>query len=158
MNIEIIANYAEIVGGIAVLISLLYVALEIRRNTRSSLSQTNMMAHESMANVSLEIAKNEQLSSLFRRGLLDFDKLDTEEKFQFLALMTSLYRRFENVFYQNKKGLLEKELWKGYSHSMTAYMNTDGGKAFWKYRKDNFSASFDAFLEASETQTISIPR
>jgi len=158
MNIEIMANYAEVIGGFAVLISLLYVGLEIHRNTKSSLSQTNMTAHESMANISLEIGKDAQLSSLVQKGLSSFDKLDSDEKFQFVLIFTSVYRRFENVFYQNKKGLLEDELWKGYSYSMTAFINTDGGKEFLRLRKDTFSASFSAFLEASETKTLFIPQ
>ena len=158
MNIEIVANYAEVVGGIAVLISLIYVGLEIRRNTKSSLSQTNMTAHESMANLSMEVGKDAQLSSLLRKGLLSFNNLDDDEKFQFLTILTSLYRRYENVFYQNEKGLLENELWKGYSHSMTAFFNTNGGKEFWKYRKDSFSASFGAFLETSDVTEVFIPQ
>ena len=158
MNIEIIANYAEIVGGVAVLISLVYVGLEIRRNTKSSLSQTNMTTHESMANISLEVGKDAQLSSLLRKGLLSFNKLDDDEEFQFFLLLTSLYRRFENVFYQNEKGLLDDELWKGYSHSMTTNFNTDGGKEFLRLRKDSFSTSFVAFLEASKTKTDFIPQ
>jgi hypothetical protein len=158
MNIEIIANYAEIVGGVAVLISLVFVGLEIRRNTKSSLSQTNLTTHESMANLSLEVGKDAQVSSLLRKGLLSFNKLDDDEEFQFLLLLTSLYRRFENVFYQNEKGLLDDGLWKGYSHSMTTNFNTEGGKEFLRLRKDSFSASFVAFLEASKTKTDFIPQ
>jgi hypothetical protein len=157
MNIEILANYADVVGGTAVLISLLYVGFQVRSNTRSSLSQTNMMTHESMANMSLEIGKDAQASFLLRKGLVSFNKLDNDEKFQFLMLLTSTCRRYENVFYQNKKGLLEDELWKGYSHSMTSYMNTDGGKEFWKLRKDSFSSTFGDYLEASDTRKIFIP-
>jgi hypothetical protein len=157
MNIEIMANYADVVGGIAVLISLIYVGLQVRSNTRSSLSQTNMMAHESMANISLEIGKDAQCCSLLRKGLMSYSDLDNDEKFQFLTILTSLYRRYENVFYQNKKGLLEEELWKGYSHSMVSYMNTKGGKEFWKVRKGSFSTSFSAFLEDAEARGLFIP-
>ena len=158
MNIEAMANYADVVGGIAVLVSLIYVGLQIRSNTRSSLSQTNMMAHESMANISLEIAKDAQLGSLVRRGLLRVSELDADEKFQFLTLLLSLYRRYENVFYQNRKGLLEDELWEGYSHSMISYLNTDGGKEFWTHRKESFSATFRAFLETSDAREVFIPQ
>ena len=72
MHIEIIANYSEVVGGIAVLISLIYVGIQVRSNTNSSLSQTNMLVHESMANLNLEIGKDARLSSLVRKGLLSF--------------------------------------------------------------------------------------
>jgi hypothetical protein len=151
MNIESIANYADVVGGVAVLISLIYVGIQIRKNTKSSLSQTNMMAHESMANISLEMAKSAEVSSMARKGLLSFKDLSDNEKFQFVTLLTSLYRRFENVYYQNNKGLLEDELWQGYRHSMCSFFNTDGGKEFWKVRKKSFSTSFGEFLEASDT-------
>jgi hypothetical protein len=33
MNVGELANYAEIIGGVAVLISLIYVAIQIRQNT-----------------------------------------------------------------------------------------------------------------------------
>ena len=157
MDIENWANYADIASGIAVLFSLIYVGFKIHGNTRSSLSQTNMMTHESMANISMEIGKDAQLSSLIRKGLLRFSDLDADEQFQFLVLLTSLYRRFENVFYQNKKGLLEKELWEGYSHSMIAYFQTDGGREFWNLRRDSFSSSFTNYLENAETKELSIP-
>ena len=158
MNIENLANYAEVIGGIAVLVSLIYLGFQVRSNTRSSLSQTNMMTHESLANISLEIGKDAELSSLVRRGLLGYNELDVDERFQFLTLLTSLFRRYENVFYQNEKGLLENELWQGYSHSMTSYLNTDGGKQFWNFRKDSFSHSFGEFLEKSDHKEVFIPR
>lgn len=158
MNIEVMANYADVIGGTAVLISLIYVGLQIRSNTKSSLSQTNMAAHESLANISLAIGTDAQLASLVRKGLLNFDALSEDEKFQFLTMLTSLYRRYENVYYQNKKGLLENELWPGYSYSMSAYLNTDGGKKFWAHRKDSFSNSFRAFLEVSQAEQIFIPQ
>jgi hypothetical protein len=61
-------------------------------------------------------------------------------------------------FYKNVKGLLEDELWDGYSQSMTSFHNTDGGKEFWKYRKGSFSNSFGVFLEASDTREVFIPQ
>ena len=158
LNIEAFANYAEIVGGITVLISLIYVGIQIRSNTKSTLSQTNMMAHESMANFSLEAAKDSATSALIRKGLVDFSALNTDEQFQFLVLMTSLYRRFENVYYQYNKGLLESELWDGYHHSLRAYTNTPGGREFWTLRKDSFSPSFREFIDKSDVREHFIPQ
>ena len=41
MNIESIANYADVIGGTAVIVSLIYVSIQIRRITKSSQSHTN---------------------------------------------------------------------------------------------------------------------
>jgi hypothetical protein len=89
MNIESIANFADVIGGAAVIVSLIYVGIQIRRNAKSSQSQTSQSAHESLANVSLEIAKDPYLSSFTRKGMIAFDELSEDEEFQFVILMTS---------------------------------------------------------------------
>jgi hypothetical protein len=108
MNIEIMANYADVVGGIAVLISLIYVGLQVRSNTRSSLSQTNMMAHESMANISLEIGKDAQCCSLLRKGLMSYSDLDNDEKFQFLTILTRFIEGMKMFFIRTRRVYLKK--------------------------------------------------
>jgi len=133
MNIESLANYADVIGGTAVIVSLIYVGIQIRRSAKSSQSQANQSAHESLANVSLEVAKDPDLSNLTRKGMTAFDKLTEEERFQFVMLMITVFRRFENIFYQYKKGFLEEELWDGYKQSMLLYRYTPGGQMFGIY-------------------------
>ncbi len=149
MNIESMANYADVISGIAVIVSLIYVGVQIRRNTKSSQSQANQSAHESLATVSLEVAKDRDFSNLTRKGMIAFDELTEEEKFQFILLMVTVFRRFENIFYQYQKGFLEKELWGGYKQSMLLYFHTSGGQAFWKVRSEHFSGLFRAYLDST---------
>ena len=152
MNIESMANYADVIGGIAVIVSLIYVGIQIRRSTKSSLSQANQSAHESLANVSLEVAKDPDLSSLTRKGVIAFEKLTEEEQFRFVLLMTTIFRRFENIFYQYEKGFLEKELWEGYKQSMLLYFYTSGGQAFWNVRSAHFSGLFREYLDSTSPE------
>jgi hypothetical protein len=149
MNIESMANYADVIGGIAVIVSLIYVGIQIRRNAKSSQSQANQGAHESLANVSLEIAKDPNFSSLTRKGMIAFDELTEEEKFQFILLMVTVFRRFENIFYQYHKGFLDKELWEGYKQSMLLYFYTSGGQVFWNLRGEHFSRLFRNYLDST---------
>ena len=154
MTIESMANYADIIGGIAVIVSLIYVGVQIRRNTKIGLSQTNQAAHESLANVSLEVAKNRELAVFLRKGLTTFEQLTDDEEFQFLLLMVTVFRRFENIFYQHKKGLLEDDLWEGYRQSNLIYFFTDGGQAFWKQRQHTFSENYRDFLESVSSNEV----
>jgi hypothetical protein len=149
MNIESMANYADVIGGIAVIVSLIYVGIQIRRNAKSSQSQANQSAHESLANVSLEVAKDSDLSSLTRKGMIAFEKLTEEEQFRFVMLMITVFRRFENIFYQYEKGFLEEELWDGYKQSMLLYFYTSGGQAFWNLRGEHFSGLFRNYLDST---------
>jgi len=72
MDIESMANYADVIGGAAVILSLIYVGVQIRQSVTSSLAQTNQLAHKSLAIVSLEVAKDADLASLLEKGLEHF--------------------------------------------------------------------------------------
>jgi hypothetical protein len=149
MNIESMANYADVVGGVAVIVSLIYVGIQIRRNTKSSQAQANQTAHESLANVSLEVAKDPDFTGFTRKGMIAFDELTEEEKFRFILFMVTVFRRFENIFYKYQKGFLDKELWEGYRQSMLLYFYTSGGQAFWNARGGHFSGLFQNYLDST---------
>lgn len=154
MNIETLANYGDVIGGVAVVVSLIYVGIQIRRNSKSSQSQANQSAHESLANVSLEISSDPDLSNLTRKGMGSYENLTEEEQFRFLMLMTTVFRRFENIFYQYEKGFLEKELWDGYRQSMLLYFHTNGGQAFWRARALHFSGLFQKYLDSTSPDEV----
>ena len=154
MNIESLANYAEVIGGATVIVSLIYVGIQIRHNAKSSQSQTNQCAHESLANVSMELALDENLANLTGRGFTAFDQLTSDEQFRFILLMITVFRRHENIYYQYHKGLLEAELWKGYKQSLLLYFYTTGGQEFWKLRRLHFFKLFQNLLELTSRSDV----
>lgn len=72
MDIENLANYADVIGGAAVIVSLIYVGVQVRRNTKSSQSQTNQSAQEFWK------LRRLHFSSVFR-SLLDSSSIDDVE-------------------------------------------------------------------------------
>lgn len=154
MNIESMVNYADVIAGIAVIVSLIYLGIQIRRHTKSSQSQANQFAHESLVNFSAEIAKDPNFSVFAHKGLVAFDELTEDERFRFIMLMVSLFRRFENIFYQYQRGFLEKDLWEGYKQSMLLYFYTSGGQAFWIARGGHFSGLFQNYLDSTSPDDV----
>jgi hypothetical protein len=149
MNIESMVNYADIVGGVAVIVSLIYVGIQIRRNTKSNQAQANQNAHESLAILSFEVGKDPDLTSFMRKGQVGFDELTEEEQFRFMVLLVTFFRRYENIYYQYQKGFLEEDLWGGYRRSMLALFYTSGGQAFWNVRAGHFSRVFQDYLNST---------
>ena len=154
MNIEGMANYADVIGGIAVIVSLIYVGIQIRRNTRSTRAQTFQSAHESLASVALEIAKNPELALLAKRGLTAFDQLNDDDQFQFSYLVIGVMRHFENYFYQHERGMLEDELWEGQRESILSYFHSKGVQCVWKDRRLTYSPAFRQWLESSLAEDV----
>ena len=151
---ESMANYADVIGGAAVIVSLIYVGIQIRRSAKSNQSQANQSAHESLAIVSLEVSKDPEFSNFVRRGLIEFDELSEEEQFRFVLMMTTSFRRYENIFYQYKRGFLEQGLWKGYEQSILLMFYSQGGQAFWKLRCLHFSELFRNYLDSTSPDDV----
>ena len=86
--------------------------------------------------------------------LYSFDELSEDEKFRMIMLMTTTFRRYENIFYQSKRGFLEQGLWVGYEQSMLLMFYSPGGQAFWKRRRLHFSELFRSYLNSTSSDDV----
>ena len=105
MTIQDWGAVGEILGGLAVVASLVYLALQIRQNTRqishsietarvSALSQ-NIQAANHMRDL---LIRDRDLADLYLRGLEDFDALDGTDRLRFEMLLRSIFTEFQGAY------------------------------------------------------------
>lgn len=142
MTLNEIALFAEIVGSIAVVASLAYLAVQVRQNTRATQSAT----YQSVVSNSLEIlasmySENGNVELWLRANELDAD-LSPAERMRFHFLMLAMFRHFDNLHYQHAHGAIESEQWQGYAHLLDGYLSSPGVAAWWASNSAGFSAGF----------------
>ena len=69
MTLDDLGNLGELVGALAVIVSVAYLAIQIRQNTRSLRASAFHNLSNSVANFLGTVAHDSELSSLFMRGL-----------------------------------------------------------------------------------------
>src|SRR5216117_3483657 len=69
MNLNDLANLGQIIGALAVVISLFYVASQIRQNTNAVRSATAQTVHEHFAKWYHLVAANDELAQIVAQGL-----------------------------------------------------------------------------------------
>ncbi len=69
MNLSDLANLGQVIGAVAVVISLIYVALQIRQNTNAVRAATAQSVHEHFASWYHFLASDESLSQVVIDGL-----------------------------------------------------------------------------------------
>ncbi|MBT3834307.1 MAG: hypothetical protein HOB98_04290 [Gammaproteobacteria bacterium] len=153
MTIDELGSLGEFIGSIIVLLSLVYLALEIRSNTETARTSTYQSVVSEFGALNRSMASTPGLSRLFASALEDFDSLDSEEKARISQLFFVCFHNFENMYYQYKKGYLEDEVWTGWKRLMLSYHARPGFQAWWEIRRDVYSASFVKFL-SSETLDV----
>ena len=134
MNLTDLANIGQVIGAIAVVISLIYVALQIRQNTNAVRSATAQAVHEHFANWYQLVAADSELSQIVATGLRDYGSLSEEERVRFIATFMSFLSYSQNAFLKWREKLLAPPLWMGWELVIMNLVCAPGGKAFWKDR------------------------
>ncbi|MCA9759373.1 MAG: hypothetical protein KDA27_26505, partial [Candidatus Eisenbacteria bacterium] len=123
MNLDKIALLAEIIGSVAVVASLAYLAVQVRQNTRAARSAT----YQSVVSKSLEILapmySEDGIAELWLRATDSDADLSPVEQTRFHFLMLAMFRHFDNLHYQHMHGAIESEQWQGYAQLLDGYLS-----------------------------------
>ena len=157
MDWNAVSAVANVLAAIAVILSVIYLGIQIRANTRATHSQTYQLATSALAEMAGIIGSSKELARIFRIGMVNPDKLDEDEFAQFGYLGISLFRRFENVYFQHQSGLIDEDFWTGHRDNILWFFHRPGMQAWWKDRKFAFSKSFREFLDSSKPDEITSP-
>jgi hypothetical protein len=120
MSLNDLANIGQVIGAIAVVISLIYVALQIRQNTNAVRSATAQSVHEHFVNWYHLIAADAELSRIAANGLRDYQSLSENERTRFIAAFMSFLSYSQNAFLKWRQGLLTPSLWLGWEQVSSA--------------------------------------
>ena len=155
--LEALGNLGDFIGGLAVIATLLYLAVQVRQNTQ--LLRANALAASSAANVSFNhlLGSDPAVARVFQLGLENFTSLPEEEQRQFLSLLRGLFTAHEQIFQQYEYGLVDEEVWRQNRRIVLGVLALPHIRVWWEYRKDVFLASFaKAIDEAPESSPANL--
>jgi hypothetical protein len=147
MNWEAISAIGQIVGAVGVIISVIYLAFQVRSNAR----QTRLASMRSMSDAFNQwlqsLAENAEFGDLYYRGMRDFESIQGPDLPRFSALMDHLFRIYEDMYYQNLEGHLDPRVWRGFEAPMRDIIAYPGAQAWWRTRSHWFSHAFQEFID-----------
>lgn len=146
MTLQELGSLGEFVGSVGVIVSLVYLAVQIRQNTRSVRASTQQAFVDVNASFAGLLISNPHMAQVYRTGIDDHSRLSEDEQVQFDMLMVTYFRNMQNLFQQHERGVLEYDVWEGSMRNMRWYMRQPGVAAWWETRSRMFSARFCEFL------------
>jgi hypothetical protein len=122
MELEFVSKIAEIVSGLAVVVSLIYVGVQVSQNTRALRATTyNEVTRNSVAILSPMFAQAEFTEFLHRMQSAP-DAATPAEKLRFHITLLTAFRHWDNLYYQHRNGTLEREMWDSYDRTLTNWL------------------------------------
>ena len=147
MTIQDLGSIGELVGAIATVGTLLYLAIQIRANTKAARGSTLQSTVQFSANWVESLYRDPELALVFDRGRENSDSLSEAEHARFFYIMIGLVRMAQNVHYQFDQGLMSKDIWDGYCESILRLLEQPGSRQWWEENAARFSSSFRTFLD-----------
>jgi hypothetical protein len=157
MNWEVIQGVSSLVATLAVILTVVYLAIQVRRSTIATYSQTYQFATQALGEMAAIVGENKDKARIFSVGMADPEKLEKDEYLQFAYLGISLFRRYENVFFQYQTGMIDDDFWAGHRENLLWFFHRPGTQVWWEERRLSFSQSFREFLEKTTLANVSTP-
>ena len=146
VNWEAVSAIGQLVGALAVVVSLVYLAREVRSNARATRLESMRSLSDAINQYFKTCAEDADLAELWFRGIHDFQSMKGASLMRFSSLMDYLFRIYEDMYYQHHEGQLDPRVWGGFEAIMRDFNAYPGIQAWWRSRSHWFSDQFRQFI------------
>ena len=143
MNWEAFGTIAEVVGATGVIASLIYLAVQIRQNTRVVRAETTKDLYLASRAAILEIAANDELNTIWTE-IRQFESEDVARKYAFYQ---SFFRLYELQHSLAQQDLLDKNIASSYTLVIRMFAGTVFFPDYWAKARNEFNEDFVAYVD-----------
>jgi heme/copper-type cytochrome/quinol oxidase subunit 1 len=142
-----LGSLGEFISGLAVVVTLIYLALQIRHNTRAVRSSMHQDMIESTLRIAESLSDNENIGRIVLKADDDYDNLTREERLRFEAYAERVFSNFESVFYSYRNSMIEDDLWESWESSNLADISRVSLRRFWHEEHPMHLRDFMEFID-----------
>ena len=137
-----LADFGELIGGIAVVASLIYLGVQIRQNTKTVRASTLHQNTQLWSSLFLHMS-DPALARAYGVGVTADPDVKPSQYTQFFFLCRSMFVAFENQYYQRQQGLLDAATYESYERSIsTQLLAFRGFRIWWELNRAVFTPDF----------------
>ena len=146
-KLQVVASIAEIVGAFAVVISLIYVGVQVNDSNRAVRSASVNDANVAVQAWYMQIGSDEQTSRLFYNALMSDEVTSREDEFQFMMMFHGVFLAFQNSYLMAEEGTIDSELVDGLTGAILTVKDTPGMARYWRQRRTTLHPRFVRYVD-----------
>jgi hypothetical protein len=146
MSWEAMGAIGEMLGAVVVFTSVVYLAIQIRDNSRLSQDEAFRGIGDSWVGVFKELAKVENVNDILK-GLQSYDTLELGAKFRFDMLMMMLFTVLEGAISSLQSGIHDEETEECMKSYLNRYFGYPGMFEWWQQSKSSFVPAMREWID-----------
>ena len=147
MNWDAIGAVGEILGAMAVFLSLVYLASQIRAQNRESRISSVHEITEAFRQ-SLEVLSAPEMAQIYVKGVINIDELSDWERISFIAMVQGFLRVWEEAYYQHSEQRLDDGNWGAMDTQFGDAISSTGFQQVWLLRKAYYRKEFRDYVDS----------
>ena len=134
-------------ANVGVLVGIVLLVVELSQNRDMMRAQTRNELSRSVIDVVSMTAGNSQLADIIVRSNHD-EELKDFERYMYLSRSEAVFRLWENVHYQYRKGMYDEDEYSKHLETMRVVLeNSKGLVTYWCLRRSMYSAAFASVID-----------
>ena len=148
---QLLGNYGEFVGAIAIVITLIYLAVQLKQNTNS----VKAAAYQDWvaSNLGINMAmSNPAQSQIVAAGNMDSSNLTGDTWVAFAMMHIAMMQMGQSTDYLYRSGSLDRELWEAEMNRLAGVLSAPGVRQWWDHGgRTQLTPRFAEFLESTQS-------
>jgi len=146
MDWSAVGALAEMVGATAVIVSLLYLAAQVRGGAEQQRIESVRTLVTGVAAHSMSLSADETLADIWLRGCADPGSLTPLDELRFRTYLNSMFKLFEQQFLMHERGFLDAEDWETMDAVHGDFVQIPGIRTYFAARGHWYRRSYIDYL------------
>ncbi len=146
-SLEQYALAAEIIGAIAVVISLVYVGTSVDQNT-NAIKVSNHQALVAMDMEKNDWLRDSEFAAIHLIAMDDVGKLSPVQRIQYSTFVANTFNAWEFAFITYNNGMMDGNIWDGWDGFYRVVLEEKSHQLFWREGREGFSPEFRSYVDS----------
>ena len=144
---QLLGNFGEFIGAIAVVMTLAYLAVQVRQNTSASNASGYRNAKSQLSMINTTVAQSAELTDIIERALHSYVDLEPNEKARAGWVWLSYTNTWEALFQESRESPGLQELWASEEATMVIAFQMGGYRQWWQQNRFGGTREFRDHME-----------
>ncbi len=152
MNWDAIGAIGEILGAMGVIVTLGYLAVQIRQSTQSSREAAGRATIDTINKLNFSFVEQSDVAELFLRGGSDRGDLDPPEALRLHVYLMSMFLLYQNAYFHAQRSEIEPHIWQMLESTLYELLSRPGFASWWEANQRRLSSEFVQHVEAKRAE------
>lgn len=155
MNWDAVGAIAELLGALGVIISLAYLSVQIRQNTRQIGEHSRELRIAAIDSIAASFSRfrdplirDPEIAALWLEGLADYDGLEPIPKVRLGRLFQELFFAHQNTWSRYREGATSEAAWQDHQQAIKGNLRQPGIRTWWSQTRSIYVDDFELVVEA----------